>query len=192
MSKIYIAKYPKKPIRDKNKIYEIRNYLKENRRVRDEFLFTLALNTGRRMGDLVKLRVRDIYNKEYLNFEEEKTKKRARVLLYNIKDDIKEYCKNKNSNDFLFPAKTGKYAKKKHICYNTAYKIFNEIFKKFKVDQSATHTLRKTFAYWHYRENKDLETIRIILNHSCVEITKRYICIHDDDIDNSIRNMKKL
>lgn len=192
MAKIYLSKNAKRPIRDKSKIYEIRKYLLDNNMIREEFLFTLGLNTGRRMGDLVKLKVKDIYNKQHLIFEEQKTKKETRILLVNIENDINKYCKGKASNDFLFPAKTGKYAKKKHICYNTAYKIFKKIFEKFKIEQSATHTLRKTFAYWHYQDNHDLEAIRIILNHSSVEVTRRYMCLYDDDIDKSVRNMNKL
>ena len=42
------------PIRDKNKIEEIKSYLKESG-TRDLLLFTMGINTGLRISDLLKI-----------------------------------------------------------------------------------------------------------------------------------------
>ena len=47
------------PIRDKQKIEEIKGYLKQNGS-RDLLLFTMGINTGLRISDLLKLKVIDV------------------------------------------------------------------------------------------------------------------------------------
>lgn len=34
-----------------------------------------------------------------------------------------------------------------------------------------THTLRKTFGYWHYKQYKDVAILQDIFNHSAPSIT---------------------
>lgn len=51
-----------------------------------------------------------------------------------------------------------------------------------------THTLRKTFGYWHYKQYKDVAILQDIFNHSAPSITLRYIGINDDVKDNTIEN----
>jgi integrase len=51
-----------------------------------------------------------------------------------------------------------------------------------------THTMRKTFGYWHYQKCKDLALLCKILGHSDVSITARYIGLDQDTMDSSMRN----
>lgn len=50
------------PIRDKNKIKEIKNILKKKSE-RNYMLFVLGINTGLRIGDLLSLKVEDVKDK---------------------------------------------------------------------------------------------------------------------------------
>lgn len=59
------------PIRDKNKIEEIKTYLKENGS-RDLLLFTMGINTGLRISDLLKLKVVDVKGKSHVEIKEQK------------------------------------------------------------------------------------------------------------------------
>lgn len=54
-------------------------------------------------------------------------------------------------------------------------------------DGIGTHTMRKTFGYWYYKQSKDIATLQSILNHSHPEITLRYIGITDEEIENSLQ-----
>jgi len=38
-----------------------------------------------------------------------------------------------------------------------------------------THTMRKTFGYWHYKQFKDLAELQMILNHSQPDVTLKII-----------------
>ena len=53
-----------------------------------------------------------------------------------------------------------------------------------------THTLRKTFAYWAYKQGTSLELIQKILNHSSANVTLRYIGITQEQIDDVYRKME--
>ena len=62
------------PIRDKNKIEEIKSYLKESG-TRDLLLFTMGINTGLRISDLLKLKINDVNGKSHVEIKEQKTGK---------------------------------------------------------------------------------------------------------------------
>jgi integrase len=55
-------------------------------------------------------------------------------------------------------------------------------------DCIGTHTMRKTFGYWYYKQFKDVAELQKILNHSHPEITLKYIGITDEQIENNMRN----
>ena len=48
------------------------------------------------------------------------------------------------------------------------------------------HTMRKTFGYWHYKKNKDLEILRQWFNHTSQTVTRRYIGIDEDERKKSV------
>ena len=62
------------------------------------------------------------------------------------------------------------------------------ICEKLGIEEVGTHTLRKTFGYWHYQQYKDVAILQEIFNHSAPSITLRYIGINADIIDSSIDN----
>ncbi|MDA2219950.1 integrase, partial [Bacillus cereus group sp. Bc228] len=48
------------------------------------------------------------------------------------------------------------------------------------VESIGTHTMRKTFGYWFYKQTKDVAMLQNILNH----ITLKYIGINKEEKDN--------
>ena len=103
-----------------------------------------------------------------------------------LKNEIRDYIKDKNENDYLFPSRQTKYNQVKHISYERAYQILMEVFKRYGIRECSAHTLRKTFGYWFYKRTKDLEILRKIFNHSSQSITRIYIGIESDEIDKTI------
>lgn len=71
-----------------------------------------------------------------------------------------------------------------------ACKILNNVAKKCGLQEIGTHTMRKTFGYWHYKQYKDVAILQDIFNHSPPSITLRYIGITDDIKDKTIENFK--
>jgi site-specific recombinase XerD len=53
-------------------------------------------------------------------------------------------------------------------------------------EEIGTHTLRKTFGYHFYKKTKHVAMLQDIFNHSAPIVTKRYIGISQDEIDQAI------
>ncbi|MFY0906199.1 tyrosine-type recombinase/integrase, partial [Clostridioides difficile] len=88
------------PIENKKDIEKLKRYFRNKGKIRDLTLITLGLNTGFRIEDILKLRVKDVYKKREINIKESKTGKRIRKP---INDSLKEildiYCKDKPTNE---------------------------------------------------------------------------------------------
>ena len=132
------------PIRDKQKIEEIKSVLKENG-TRDLLLFCMGINIGLRISDLLKLKIANVRNKTHVEIKEQKTGKVKRFPIFgNLQSLIDDYTKNKPLSDYLFKSRNGV---NKPITRVMAYMIINEACKKCGIqDNIGTHTLRKTFA----------------------------------------------
>jgi len=52
-----------------------------------------------------------------------------------------------------------------------------------------THSMRKTFGYWHYQKNQDVRMLMEIFGHSTEEITLRYIGVTNEAKKESARGM---
>ena len=176
------------PIRDKNKIEEIKSYLKQNGS-RDLLLFTMGINTGLRISDLLKLKVIDVRNKSHVEIKEQKTGKIKRFpLLGNLQSRIEEYTKGKLDNEYLFRSREGA---NKPITRVMAYLIINEACQNAGIiDSIGTHTLRKTFGYHHYQQFHDVAILQYLLNHSSPSITLRYIGITQDNVENTLQQFE--
>ena len=62
------------PIRDKEQIKKVKQVLKQSNQ-RNYLLFVLGINSGLRISDILKLKVKDVKNKKYIEIKEQKTKK---------------------------------------------------------------------------------------------------------------------
>ena len=90
------------PIRDRQKIEEIKSVLKENG-TRDLLLFCMGINTGLRISDLLKLRIVDVKNKTHVEVKEQKTGKVKRFPIFgNLQLMLDDYTRNKPLSDYLF------------------------------------------------------------------------------------------
>lgn len=174
------------PIREKNKIEEIKSILKI-KSYRDYLLFVMGINTGLRISDLLKLKVLDVKEKSHITIREEKTNKEKRFILNsNLKEQLEPYITLLKDEDYLFQSRQGEH---KPLDRSQAYRIINNAAKKAGIqDKIGTHTLRKTFGYHHYKLHKDVAVLQDILNHSAPSVTLRYIGINEDIKDKSLEN----
>ncbi|KEI83562.1 integrase (plasmid) [Clostridium botulinum B2 433] len=173
------------PIRDKEVINKFKNELLKNG-YRDYMLFVIGINTGLRISDILKLRVEDVKDKTHIVIREQKTSKRTRVLINSmLREDIENYVECMDNTEYLFKSRKGQ---NKPITRVQAYRILSKAGKHLGMSEVGTHTLRKTFGYWHYKQYKDVAILQDIFNHSAPSITLRYIGINDDVKDNTIEN----
>lgn len=168
------------PIRDAAKLKWIREDLgraTDKHGERMFLLFELGINTGLRISDLVNLRVENVQGESITTREQKTGKETMLPLNANIRGIIQDRTRGKQPDALLFPSqkKTGD-GKEKPITTRTAWNDMRIIAKRYGLgSRIGCHTLRKTFGYWHYRENKNLELLRQWFNHANPNVTLRYI-----------------
>jgi len=175
------------PIRDKNKIEEIKNILKK-KSYRNYMIFVLGINTGLRIGDLLNLKVENVRNKSHIIIKEQKTSKYKQFLINsNLRKELNEYIREKGMSDYeyLFQSRIGD---NKPLSRFQAYRILSTAGKEAGLDRIACHSTRKTFGYHHYKRYKDVALLQKLFNHSSPAITLDYIGITQDIIDDSIED----
>lgn len=177
------------PLRTAEEIEEFRESLiqssSDQTKQRNLLLFNIGINTGLRIGDIIKLKVEDVKGKSSFIIYEGKTSKRRIVYLDAILKDINDYLSTLDASSvWLFPSRKGD----NHISTTQAYRILTKAADYIDREDIGTHSLRKTFGYHYYRRTKDVATLMEIFNHDSQSTTKRYIGIRDDEIRDSLRD----
>lgn len=171
------------PIRNISDIRRIENALSKNRR--DLLLFTIGINCGLRVSDILALNVGDVKGKNFIRLTEKKTGKPKKIPINEkLLPMFAEYTRGKTGDNPLFMTKF-----KNRLNRVTAYNIIKQACEESGLhDTFGTHTMRKTFGYHHYRKFKDVAMLQKIFNHSSPQITLRYIGIEQDQIEKSYTN----
>jgi len=173
------------PIRDLGKLEELLGVLKE-KSFRNYIIFMLGINTGLRISDILKLKVSDVSNLSIIKIKEKKTGKENRLLITsNLKRELKKYIAKMDQKEYLIQPRGGI---NKALSIKMAYKALKEGALKCKIDELGTHTMRKTFGYFHYKKFKNIAVLMSIFNHSAESITLKYIGINQDNKDKTMRN----
>jgi len=184
------------PIRDRKKIDHIKKILKATN-LRDYCLFTLGINSGLRICDLLNLKIKDVMDKkrkikDRITIREQKT---GKVKNFPIADTAKkvlmEYLitRDFSLDEPLFLSRKEKRGKQT-IGRQQAYRIINKIVRMVGLKEGyGTHTLRKTFGYHAYQSGVDISILQKLFNHSAPSVTLAYIGITQDDLDDVYLNL---
>ena len=178
------------PIRDKRQVRYIIGELEKDRSAvgRNRYLlFMTGVFTGRRVSDIVTLRVRDVRGKDGFTFTEKKTGKKAEIYFpAKLKAAYDEYLRDREPDDWVFESdKKDRVDKRaRHITTRTAYNYMKRIQEIAGIEGNVsvgTHTMRKTFGYWHYKDKKDIAMLMSLFNHAEPSTTLIYIGIAADE-----------
>lgn len=179
------------PIRDKQKIEEMKNYLKSHS-LRDWALFTLGINSALRISDLLKLNVSDVIDengniRDRIKVKEKKTSKTKDFpFTPKVISALTEYIKICKPESALFPSQKGGGA----ILRMQAYRILNEAAKAVGIKEPiGSHSCRKTWGFHAYEKGIPIQIIQSALNHSSEKETLRYIGITQDNLDEVYMDM---
>jgi len=165
------------PIRKTEQLEAMKNELLKSS-YRDYLLFLCGVYLGRRISDLLALKVGDLRDKTVLKIVEQKTSKIIPLPINEtLQNAVKSYSTNMSDNEYLFKSREGE---NKPITRIQAYRILSEAGKKCGISEIGTHTLRKTFGYHYYQKTHDIVMLQKIFGHSSPSITMRYIGIDDD------------
>lgn len=163
------------PIREQEKIEQIQAVLKEQS-IRDWLLFTIGINSGLHLSDLLSLKVSDVKDRSEVSIKEEKTGKvKTFQLSPQLKAYIEEYIQYMDVDAYLFPSqRTGNPIKRIRV-----YRILNEAAKQVGLNDIGTHTLRKTYGYHYYLRTKNVSVLRDLFNQSAPSVTLKYIGVRE-------------
>ncbi len=170
------------PIRNKVDIQRIIDYFNAHDKEKYAVLFTLGVNSGLRVSDLLGFKVKDVFNKTSIMLREQKT---GKGKIFPLKDELQtllnDFCKDRNPQEWLF---TGRHGLK--LDRIIVYKTIVQACKDLNINANVgTHTMRKTFGYHHYKQFHDIALLQTIFNHYSPVVTKRYIGITQDEINES-------
>lgn len=180
------------PIRDKKKIQEIKKILRNSKNWRDYVLFVLGMNFGLRIGDLLKIQIKDIVNsdgkiKDTFEIVEQKTKKRNVIKINHVAKEALELLFDKtnladNKNNYLIFNKRN-YSKS--ISRVQAYKLVKKWCQTIGLTDLpvGTHTLRKTWGYHAHKAGISIETIQTKFKHNSTSTTRQYLGIEQKDVN---------
>ena len=171
------------PIRTLKGIEDMKWALKRLCSERDYILFSLGINTGLRVSDLLALKVKDIKGKKRIVVKEGKTDKPRTIYINGLYQELNDYIKTINS-EWLFPSRKGDKA----ISRIQAYRSLNKAADMADLESVGTHTMRKTFGYWLYKQTKNVAQLQKILNHSHPQITLDYIGITEEEIEETLEH----
>jgi integrase len=174
------------PIRDEKQIEDMKRALKKTG-TRNYMLFLFGINTGLRISDILKLKVSDVTDKSHVVIREEKTNKTKRIKINSIvTNELKDYIVGMNENDYLFKSQKGE---NRPITRFQAYRILNDAACAIGINgEIGTHTLRKTFGYHFYQKTKDRALLQELFNHSAPSVTKKYIGLTQDMLDDALND----
>ncbi|MGG5319177.1 tyrosine-type recombinase/integrase [Enterococcus sp. AZ072] len=192
------------PIRDKKKIDAMKVILADDRfGDRNVLLFTLGINTAYRISDLRTLKLEDVLEisrnkviaRERLAMKEKKTGKnnsvfiskklRKRIEKYTL-DHFPEELATRNFNRYLFPSQKGVDQPLSRV---SLWRILSNAADRVGLTSIGTHSMRKTFGYFMYKNKTDLTLIQDLLNHSSQRETLRYIGITQEEKDTAVRSL---
>ena len=167
------------PIKNKNDLKKIKKALKGSNQ-RDYLLFLFGINTGLRVSDILALDIKDVKGKDFIILRERKTRKIKQIFLNRkLKKVVRKFVSDCDESKPLFSTKFGNRLDRIQV-YRIIKKVCQQVNPSLNV---GTHTMRKTFAYHHYKQFKDIAILQKILNHSSPAITLKYIGIEQDEIN---------
>ena len=191
--KIETAEVRSEPLKTKYQIKQVRDLIENYTRepLRNKIIFNIGINNGIRTGDIVKLKIKDVYNKDYARIRESKTGKTRdiRLNVAGIKEDIIKYvgAKKWNDDDYLF---TSHKDPRKPISTTAVYRIFKRLnaVSGGQLPHFTAHSMRRTFGYFYYKNTHDIATLMQIFNHSSQAITMRYIGMDREELKKNLKD----
>src|ERR1700676_1999162 len=176
----------KPPLRPKH-VWSIRTKLQIEGRARDLAMFNLAIDSKLRGCDVVAIRVEDVaaggYTADRATVRQKKTGRPVRFeLSEQTRQPVDDYLKatGKRPGEFLF---TGRRGPNRSMTTRQYARLVPEGIGSVALDPRlfGTHSLRRTKATLIYRRTGNLRAVQLLLGHTKIESTVRYLGIEVDD-----------
>jgi integrase len=176
-----------KPRLKLKEIWAIRIRLQLDHRMRELALFNLAIDSKLRGCDVVALRVHDVVQGTRVASRAiVMQKKTQRPVQFEITEQTRDAVSawitaaHLKGEQFLFPSRV---SKSPHLSTRQYSRIVGSWAMWIGLDPAAygTHSLRRTKATLIYRRTRNLRAVQLLLGHTKLESTVRYLGIEVDD-----------
>src|SRR5476651_2620247 len=177
---------PRPPLRQKH-VWAIRTKLQIEQQTRDLAMFNLAIDSKLRGCDVVTIRVDDVapngYAVDRATVRQKKTGRPVRFeLTEQTRQAVDDYIRTagKKPGGFLFTARRGQ---EDRMTTRQYARLLSEWIAGIGLDPHlfGTHSLRRTKATLIYRRTGNLRAVQLLLGHTKIESTVRYLGIEVDD-----------
>ena len=168
-------------------IWALRVRLQMEHRIRELALFNLGIDSKLRGCDLVALKVRDVSHGDQLAARaivmQQKTQRPVQFeITSTTQDALQAWIKHAGlkSDSFLFPSRIHNSP---HLGTRQYARILGHWVEELGLERASygTHSMRRTKATLIYRRTKNLRAVQLLLGHSKLESTVRYLGIEVDD-----------
>jgi len=182
------------PIRNPEQARELCEYFLKRGQIRNYVLAVMSLHTALRVSDILRITWDDVYDfkanrfRDCITLTEKKTHK-TKIIKLNSKIifALNMYFQiAAGHNHPLFAnSRTGKA-----ISRIQAYRIIRAAAEALAFQtRVSSHSLRKTFGYFAWKNGVPVPIIMSIYNHSSYNVTRRYLGIDQDDKNEAYRKL---
>jgi integrase len=177
---------PKPPLQPRH-VWAIRTRLQLAGRIRDLTLFNVAVDSKLRGCDVVSLKVEDVAPHGYaIDRATVRQQKTSRAVKFEITEQTRQAidaylnATGKKPGDFLF---TGRRGKGRCLTTRQYARLLSEWIAGIGLDPMlfGTHSIRRTKTTLIYRRTGNLRAVQLLLGHTKVESTVRYLGVEVDD-----------
>jgi integrase len=177
----------KRPLKPKQ-VWAIRFWLDRENRLRDRALFDFAIDSKLRGCDIVKTKIGDITSGGRVRSRaivvEQKTGRPVQFeLLESARGSMSSWleCRGGILDDFVFPSRTDC---SRHMSTRQYARLVDEwvtAIGRLRREDCGTHSLRRTKASIIYKATGNLRAVQILLGHTNIESTVRYLGVDIED-----------
>ena len=176
----------KRPLTQKQ-IWAIRFFLDREGRLRDRALFDLAIDSKLRGCDLVKIMIGDLVSGSDIRTRaivvQQKTGRPVQFeLTADVRSSLMSWLERRGgtTSDFVFPSRIDHA---NHMSTRQYARLLDEWVTSIGLRRAeyGTHSLRRTKAAMIYRATGNIRAIQILLGHTKIENTVRYLGVDIED-----------
>ena len=176
----------KRPLSQKQ-IWAVRFFLDREQRIRDRALFDLAIDSKLRGCDLVKLKIGDLVAgseiRRRATIMQQKTHRPVQFeLTTDVRASLLAWFEHRGGtvDDYAFPSRINR---NEHMSTRQYARLVDEWVTAIGLrrEEYGTHSMRRTKASMIYKATGNLRAIQILLGHSKIENTVRYLGVDIED-----------
>jgi len=176
----------KRPLTQKQ-IWAVRFFLDRESRLRDRALFDLAIDSKLRGCDLVKIKIGDLVSGTDIRTRaiviQQKTGKPVQFeLTVDVRASLLTWLERRGGSihDYAFPSRVDQAG---HLSTRQYARLVDEWVDAVGLRRAeyGTHSLRRTKASMIYKATGNLRAIQILLGHTKIENTVRYLGVDIED-----------